>query len=931
MKKHLLLFICLGITVMLQAQVSKEITVSAGNLASALTESEMSSVAILKVKGFIDARDFRTMRNSMTALTDLDLSEATINTFTGPLGTYYWFPNSDYYYPYNEIPIHAFKGYSSLRNIKLPLNAKVIGEDAFIECANLTGIVIPEGVSTISKKAFYGCELFQTIKIPASVTTIGDGVFTRCSAAIDVDAANSNYSSVDGVLFNKSQDLLIHYPLKREGAYTIPSTVMTIGNSSFLYCNNLTGITIPSSVTTFDYYAFDMCQHLASISVANSVPILIPGAFMYVNRSTCTLNVPRGSVSAYRSADVWKEFTTIQEMPGLYLSTDNVVFYKNESTKQIEIGSSELWTSSSDQSWLTILPASGIIGNDTIEIIAEPYLSINSRKAVVTFHATGFVDKKIEVTQFGDIEVSAGGLKAILGDYSSSFTTLSLKGTIDARDFKTMRDEMPLVTEIDLSGVEIAAYSGNEGTQSGSYTYPSKAVPAFAFYNGNGEKIKLTKVILPPTAEVIGSSAFQFCSKLIDLKLPDLLKTIEDASFKDCSSLKSIILPTSLAAIGASAFANCTGLTSITIPSSVLTIGYIAFSEGSAMVNVDFNNPNYSSINGVLFNKEKTTLFYCPVSKTGFYKMPSTVTAISDYAFSGCNLLTSVLFPDGLTTIVWYAFNNCTTLKSLKIPASVTNIHSNAFFNCSGLRSISAQSMVPIDLSSVQDPEISRFPFPGVNKDSCILYVPHGTKTAYQSAIEWKDFKTIQEINDNNLEINYSVHNGETTCFNANDTITVAGGGNSVVFDSGASIELIAGKTIHLLSGFHAMSGSYLYAHITTDGTFCGGKSGSIVENVQQEKSIVKTDDLKTELGIGNEDQIKLYPNPNNGSFTIEMKNFETDADIVVYNGTGSIIYSMTSTNTSYPKVNLPNVNKGIYYVRITGRGEQATRKIIVK
>ncbi len=195
---------------------------------------------------------------------------------------------------------------------------------------------------------------------------------------------------------------------------------------------------------------------------------------------------------------------------------------------------------------------------------------------------------------------------------------------------------------------------------------------------------------IPNSVTIIDEAAFFLCGNLTKVTIPNSVKTISDAAFAYCDGLKNVAIPNSVATIGEAAFTGCANLKSVTIPGSVTSIGEGAFleCESLASVTVDSNNKNYSSADGVLYNKNKTQLIIYPVKKTAAsFTIPNSVTSIDEAAFFSCESLTKVTIPGSVKSIGYGAFA-CTSLTSVAIPSSVTNIDELAFGGCLDLKSI---------------------------------------------------------------------------------------------------------------------------------------------------------------------------------------------------------------------------------------------------
>lgn len=264
-------------------------------------------------------------------------------------------------------------------------------------------------------------------------------------------------------------------------------------------------------------------------------------------------------------------------------------------------------------------------------------------------------------------------------------------------------------------------------------TYAVTSIGNQAFSYGAG----LTSIIIPSSVLSIWSNQFKGCTNLAVISVESantnyssqdgVLFNKEKTTLICCPRGKvgSYSIPSSVISIDGEAFSYCTGLASITFPSSVTSIYAYSFSYCAGLTSfiVDAANANYCTQDGVLFNKDKSTLVCYPAAKTGSYTIPSTVTTIGGNAFYNCTGLTSITIPNTVTSIQVNAIRGCTGLTSITIPSSVTSMDSNNFMECYSLTAINVET-ANTNYSS-QDGVL-------FNKEKTILIrYPHGRVGSY--------------------------------------------------------------------------------------------------------------------------------------------------------------------------------------------------------
>lgn len=262
--------------------------------------------------------------------------------------------------------------------------------------------------------------------------------------------------------------------------------------------------------------------------------------------------------------------------------------------------------------------------------------------------------------EISTFDITAGNLAKTLNLYQlNTITNLKLNGTINARDFKIMRDSMPVLSSIDLSGATVTEYTGTLGTfyDATVTTYPANTIPQRAFYYTATKtgKTSLTSFIFPAAVNSTGIYAFRGCG-LTAITIPSTVTSIGYGTFYNCNSLTAIIIPPTTTLIGIWAFGYCTNLKNVTIPSSVNSIG-------------DYTFYNCIRLNNIT--------------------LPSSISLIGIGTFSQSGLK-QITLNEGLTTIGDYAFQSCDSLQSIHIPSTVIKIGYCALTFDNALKSITA-------------------------------------------------------------------------------------------------------------------------------------------------------------------------------------------------------------------------------------------------
>ena len=213
----------------------------------------------------------------------------------------------------------AFYDCSNLTSLEIPNSVTSIGRSAFENCSDLTSLEIPNSVTSIGDYAFYGCSGLSRLVLPNSITSIGKAVVYGCSNLTNLVIPNS-VTSIGDYAVNRCSSLKNIF---------IPHSVESIGNYAFYGCSELQSVVMGNSVTAIGEGGFGGCDKLDTIKMLGEIP---PTAFDNTfSNYDATLYVPIGSAGIYRSADVWTNFSLIEEFDATGIENVETIVGKNVS------------------------------------------------------------------------------------------------------------------------------------------------------------------------------------------------------------------------------------------------------------------------------------------------------------------------------------------------------------------------------------------------------------------------------------------------------------------------------------------------------------------------------------------------------------------------------------------------------------------------
>jgi len=513
---------------------------------------------------------------------------------------------------------------------------KHITDEAFRGCTSITALTLPPALITVGLNAFRGCTGLTGIAFPPTATTIGDNAFYGCTGLLSVDFG-TGIKKIGNDAFSKCTGLT---------EITLPDNVTSIGTNVFNGCTGLYRVIIGDGLATVNTQAFYDCTGITSVTIGKSVTLI--------------------SLTAFKNCTGLQEIIVHPENTAYSTIDNGCVLYNKEKT------------------------------------VLKQYLVNKTAAFAIPAGVTEIGTKAFENwTRLTGITMPAGlsliGVSAFAGCTGLTGLTIGTDVvTIGESAFSGCKGLTSLTLSDAVATIGKSAFSGCTGLPSLVIPNQVKTIGDSAFSGCS----KIASVTFGSGVESIGASAFSGCKALTGLTIPDNVKSVGASAFNGCSVLAGAVVGDGVAAVPSRMFGDCTMLASVVIGSGALSIDFNAFAGVASLsvLTVDADNPNYSSRDCVLFNKDQTTLIHYLYCFPKDYVIPGTVTAIGEGAFYGFKLLSSVVIPAGVESIGASAFYGCTGLTGITVPAGVKKIDTKTFYGCTGLTAVS----LPAGLESIE-------------------------------------------------------------------------------------------------------------------------------------------------------------------------------------------------------------------------------------
>lgn len=595
----------------------------------------------------------------------------------------------------------AFRKCDSVNVIQWPSQLQVIHDYAFVE-SGVTNGSFPVKLQEIGDFAFFSAKIKKVV-LPASFIKIGDAAFHSINLeCFEVNNANPEYASFEGLLMNKDKTEILVVPLGKKGHQHLPSTLREVGKFAFLG-SSVEEVTLPPTLKIIRKGGFEDCGQLRAVHFSEGLDSIGEDAFRRCSQLS-DISLPASLKSVSGNA-----FYLCSALNDIDLSPANKYLVKDDG----DIYDAKRST--------LVVVAPGKSGSYTVR---DGVTRIGS-------HAFSLTDKLAEVNMPGSVRYIDEG--AFAG--CTLLQRLSLS---------------PALEEIG----DWAFYDCGE-LMLPPLPASLKKLGRYAF----DKNYSLESIVIPDGVRLLPEGLFRECKNLTSVQLPEGLTTVDPMAFQDCESLTGITLPSSVTSLGYSVFTGCKSLGQVTLPKRLRTLPEHFFAKCQSLQHVTLPESIDSIMNSAFIESGITTVTLPKglkyLGKSAFYKceqlqemiIPEGIDTLNSSIFYGCKALRQVQMPVSLRHIDDYAFSNCESLKEVVIPEGVERLGVRSFEFClsletidmpSTLKEVGREAFVRVDhpqtiIIRATTPPKGRLALRYLKNTA--IYLPAGTIKAYASGL----------------------------------------------------------------------------------------------------------------------------------------------------------------------------------------------------
>lgn len=595
---------------------------------------------------------------------------------------------------------------SSITSVVIPGTIKTIEKEAFSYCHELKTVTIAEGVPVIGSQMFAYCENLVSVNIPKSVTAIGDYAFMSCkslpAAPIGKSVTTIGRSAFSGCSALASVDIPEGVTSIGESAFSsctslksivIPNSVTTVGTASFSGCTGLESVVLGDGLATIAYKCFENCASLVNLTIGKNVSKL--GTESFIGCSALETVIIPAKVTEIT-------YTAFQNCAKL----KNLIF--SDGTESLHLQGTDIF----DNCPLTKI----YVGRDmtySTDVYSRPRYTPLSHNENLTKVTVGNTVTKIGEGLFRNCpnlaSVTFGNGLTTIG--SSAFT------------------ECPSLTSVIIPN-NVTNIGGNALTYLQNLTLsdgPETLTLANSAFSGSPLETLHLGRDLSYNYSTYELSPFNSLASLRNLTIGENVSSLNTGLFKNCTALTTVAIPSSVTSIGQEAFSGCTALRSIVIPTGVSSIGDQAFYK--------------SGLRSVT--------------------IPASVKTMNGFIFSYSENLSEVIIADGTTNLSYNAAFEKTGLESLYLGRNGDSSNGGSYTGLARLKKVCFSSRITkipsfkncpalaeVRVANPVPPKGEENAFSGSSYYTCKLFVPVGSREAYESTKPWSYFLDIEETDE---------------------------------------------------------------------------------------------------------------------------------------------------------------------------------------